>query len=53
MHGGAKGSGAQKGNRNAFKHGRYSAKAIAERRYLHELIREAREIEALLSARKA
>lgn len=31
MHGGAPGSGAQKGNKNARKHGRYSAQAIAER----------------------
>jgi uncharacterized protein YjcR len=31
MHGGAKGSGAPIGNQNAFKHGRYTRKAIAER----------------------
>jgi hypothetical protein len=29
MHGGAPGSGAPRGNRNALKHGRYSATAIA------------------------
>ena len=34
MHGGAYGSGAPKGNRNAFKHGYYSKEAIAERRRL-------------------
>lgn len=51
MHGGAKGSGAQKRNRNAFKHGRYSAQAIADRRYVRELIREALELQAVLSAR--
>ena len=32
MHGGAKGSGAPKGNRNAFKHGRYSREFIENRR---------------------
>jgi len=46
MHGGAEGSGAQKGNRNALKHGRYSEIAVADRRYVRELIREARELEA-------
>jgi uncharacterized protein YjcR len=39
MHGG-KSTGAPKGNKNAWKHGRYSAEAIAERRYIRELIRE-------------
>jgi uncharacterized protein YjcR len=48
MHGGADGSGAPKGNRNAFKHGRYTAEALADRRYVRELIREARELEALI-----
>lgn len=35
LHGGAKGSGAPKGNKNALKHGEYSAKTIAnkKRRY--------------------
>ena len=37
MHGG-KSTGAPKGNKNALKHGRYSAEAIAERRYVQELI---------------
>lgn len=32
MHGGAKGSGAKIGNKNAFKHGRYSAEVIQNRR---------------------
>jgi len=39
MHGG-KSTGAPKGNKNAWKHGRYSAEAIAERRYFRELIRD-------------
>ena len=38
MHGGMS-PGAPKGNRNAFKHGRYAAKAIAQRREISELIR--------------
>jgi glucans biosynthesis protein len=40
MHGGAEGSGAPKGNKNALKHGRYSKAAIEERRALRKLIRE-------------
>jgi len=37
MHGGMS-SGAPRGNKNALKHGRYSAESIAERRYLRELL---------------
>jgi hypothetical protein len=41
MHGGAKGSGAPKGERNGhYRHGFYTAEAIAERRALKALIRE-------------
>jgi len=43
MHGGAS-PGAPKGNRNAFKHGHYSAEAIAERRQIMALIRQCREM---------
>jgi uncharacterized protein YjcR len=43
MHGGAAGSGAPVGNKNAFRHGHYSAEAIARRRELSELIRIARD----------
>jgi len=43
MHGGAAGSGAPVGNRNALKHGVYTREAIAERRAIYELLREARE----------
>jgi hypothetical protein len=43
MHGG-KSTGAPKGNQNAWKHGRYTAKAISERRTLSQLIRECRDI---------
>jgi uncharacterized protein YjcR len=38
MHGGAS-TGAPKGNKNAFKHGRYSAEAADQRRAVRELIR--------------
>ena len=41
MHGGAKGSGAPKGNKNALKHGRYTKQAIEERKRLRALIRDA------------
>jgi len=43
MHGGAKGSGAPKGNRNALKNGFWTREAIAERRLISQLIRESRE----------
>jgi hypothetical protein len=42
MHGGAAGSGAPIGNKNALRHGYYSAEAIAERRGLAALIRLSR-----------
>jgi glucans biosynthesis protein len=44
MHGGAKGSGAPKGNRNAFKHGRYARELVEFWRLVRELAREAREL---------
>ena len=44
MHGGADGSGAPKGNRNALKHGRYTAPAIAARRQIRALLRAGREL---------
>ncbi len=42
MHGGAPGSGAPLGNKNRLVHGRYTREAIAERRFVRELLREAR-----------
>lgn len=39
MHSG-KAKGAPKGNRNAFKHGRYTAEHLAERRHFADLLRE-------------
>ncbi|WP_418219404.1 HGGxSTG domain-containing protein [Candidatus Viadribacter manganicus] len=44
MHGGAPGSGAQPGNRNALKHGHYTADAIAARRMIRQLINASREL---------
>jgi uncharacterized protein YjcR len=41
MHGGTS-PGAPKGNQNAFKHGRYSAKTIAMKREIAALLREMR-----------
>ena len=40
MHGGAMGSGAQAGNRNALRHGRYTHELIEFRRMVRELLRE-------------
>ena len=42
MHGGAAGSGAPAGNRNAFRHGCRTAEAVALRRLASALVREAR-----------
>nr|WP_283816363.1 HGGxSTG domain-containing protein [Bradyrhizobium genosp. L] len=42
MHGGAKGSGAPRANRNARKHGLFTRGAIAERREIRVLLGEAR-----------
>ena len=44
MHGGPS-PGAPKGNRNAFKHGRYTAEEIARRREISALIRVARSLD--------
>jgi hypothetical protein len=43
MHGGAASSGAPVGNQNALKHGLYTREAIAQRRAVRELLRDARE----------
>ena len=44
MHGGAAGSGAPRGNRNALRHGGRTAEAVALRRLASALVREAREL---------
>jgi hypothetical protein len=41
MHGGAAGSGAPKGNKNAWKHGDYSATTKAEKRRIQDITRRA------------
>src|SRR5438309_11803120 len=52
MHGGAAGSGAPLGNKNAFRHGHYSAEAIARPRELSEVIMLARHTVAELASRE-
>jgi hypothetical protein len=44
MHGGAPGSGAPLGNRNALKHGRYTREAFAQRKQVGDLLRQTREL---------
>ncbi|MFO1075871.1 MAG: hypothetical protein U1E17_24835 [Geminicoccaceae bacterium] len=43
MHGGAPGSGARTGNRNALKHGGYTLEQIEFRRAMRELLRKSAE----------
>lgn len=43
MHGG-KSTGAPQGNKNAFKHGYYTADAIAQRKLLNQLIKKSRDL---------
>jgi hypothetical protein len=52
MHGGASGSSAPIGNKNALRHGHYTAEAIARRRELSELIRMARDTLGELEERR-
>jgi uncharacterized protein YjcR len=42
MHGGAPGSGAPLGNKNALKHGRFTREKKAEHRRVQELLRQSR-----------
>jgi hypothetical protein len=42
MHGGAPGSGAPRGNKNALKHGRFTREAIETRRKVAALLRQSR-----------
>jgi uncharacterized protein YjcR len=44
MHGGAPGSGAPRGNKNAKKHGLYTREAIAQRQQIGELMRQSRKL---------
>ncbi len=43
MHGGARGTGAPKGNRNAVKHGFFTSAAKAERHELEDFLRQSDE----------
>jgi glucans biosynthesis protein len=43
MHGGAKGSGAPRGNKNALKHGAYTREALERRAQIRGLLHEARQ----------
>jgi hypothetical protein len=44
MHGGAKGSGAPRGNTNALTHGAYTRGALQRRAQMRSLLREARNL---------
>jgi hypothetical protein len=44
MHGGAPGSGAPRGNKNALKHSRYTRRALAEREQIRDLVRQTRKV---------
>jgi hypothetical protein len=44
MHGGAKGSGAPRGNKNAFKRGAYTREALERRAQTRGLLSEARKL---------
>jgi glucans biosynthesis protein len=44
MHGGARGSGAAKGNKNALKHGGFTREALAELAEFRELIAEFKKV---------
>lgn len=44
MHGGASGSGAPRGNKNALKSGLYTREAIVERKAVRDLLRQSREL---------
>jgi uncharacterized protein YjcR len=44
MHGGANGTGAPKGNRNALKHGTYTKEALRQRAQIIEMVAEAQEL---------
>jgi hypothetical protein len=51
MHGGAVGSGAPVSNKNALRHGWYTAEAAARRRQLSDLIRQSRAVIAQAEGR--
>jgi len=44
MHGGAPGSGAPRGNKNALKSGLYTREAKAERKFMRSLLRDSHDL---------
>ena len=44
MHGGAAGSGAPFGNKNALKHGEFTREAIKANREIQDILRDARDL---------
>jgi hypothetical protein len=52
MHGGAVGSGAPVGNKNALRHGRYTAEATDRRHQLSDLIRQSRAVIAQVEEKR-
>lgn len=44
MHGGAKGSGAPKGNQNAWRHGTYTKDAFRQRREMRDMFRQVQKL---------
>lgn len=44
MHGGARGSGAPKGNQNAFKHGQFSRENLEWKAHVVKLVRDGRKL---------
>lgn len=44
MHGGAKGSGAPKGNQNALKHGEFTREAREFRKHVRELLKSSKDL---------
>jgi hypothetical protein len=53
MHGGAPGSGAPKGNKNALKHGRFTAEAIAYKHQFFQGLRQIRVVRDLIEKHRA
>ena len=52
LHGGAKGTGARPGNRNALKHGRATAAALGARRAIMRVVRESKKALEEMSGRE-
>lgn len=44
MHGGARGTGAPRGNRNALKHGMYTREALEFRAHIRDLLRDGKNL---------